>query len=263
LADQLLGPRDGGLKLADHAAKPTRAAAVGSAHGPVGVTHHPGGIGHGLLGQVGDLGGDLEDHLLGITGARPQQAGDLVDAAAGRPAAVPDPSAGRPTGGLDPPDGGGQLADRPREQAKVAGVGHVGSDHGGVGADLVAAQHLGLTGRLQQRGVQLRDQRLADPAGELGQRGGVRHPPAQRDAAKPLPADRVGDLPAQQLITQPVAVLEEHHAQVGVDGDRWAATQGGEVLAERRDEPGIVQQPVDRGELVGQAEQVGGQDRLP
>jgi hypothetical protein len=55
---------------------------------------------------------------------------------------------------------------------------------------------------------------------------------AQRDPAEPGSRDRVRDLPAQRLITQPVPVLEEHHPQVGLDRDRRATPQRGEVRRE-------------------------------
>jgi hypothetical protein len=67
------------------------------------------------------------------------------------------------------------------------------------------------------------------------------HPPAQGDAAKPLPGDRVGDLAAQQLIAQPVAELQEHHPQVGLDRDRRAADDRVEVGAEWLPEHRVVQ----------------------
>src|SRR5437868_13865543 len=38
----------------------------------------------------------------------------------------------------------------------------------------------------------------------------VRHPPIERDPAKPPPADRVTDLRAQPLVAQPAAELQRH-----------------------------------------------------
>jgi hypothetical protein len=113
----------------------------------------------------------------------------LVGAAAGGAAAVPRPGAGGTAGGLNASDGVGQLADRLGEHAGVGRVADVGLDHGGVGADLVGAQQL-VGGRVgQQRLVELGDGGGADPAGELDQGGGMRHPAAQGDAAEPLPGD--------------------------------------------------------------------------
>src|SRR5215203_5650440 len=52
--------------------------------------------------------------------------------------------------------------------------------------------------------------------------------------------DRVGDLAAQQLIVEPVAVLEEHQPQVGIDRDRGPAARGIEVGPEGLDERRVV-----------------------
>ena len=126
-------------------------------------------------------------------------------------------------------------------------IGHVGFHHGGIDADLVGAQHLVGGGLGQQGLVELVDHGGADPAGELDQGGRMRHLPAQRDAAKPLPGDRVGDLAAQQLVAQPVAELQEHHPQVGLDRDRRAADDRVEVGSERFPEHWGVQQGVHSG----------------
>jgi hypothetical protein len=91
----------------------------------------------------------------------------------------------------------------------------------------------------------------------------MRHPPAQGDAAKPLPGDRIGDLAAQQLIAQPVAELQEHHPQVGLDRDRRATNDGVEVGPERFPERRVVQQGIHPGQLDGQPEDGGRHDRFP
>jgi hypothetical protein len=186
-----------------------------------------------------------------------------MGAAAGGTAPVARLGAGRAAGGLDASDRARQRADRLGEQAGVGRVAHVGLDHGGVQADLVGAQHLVGGGLGQQRPVQLADRGLAHPAGQLDQGGRVRHLPTQRDVAKPLPGDRVGDLAAQQLIAQPIAELQEHHPQVGLDRDRRAADERVEVGTERLPERRVVQQGVHPGQLAGQAKQLTWQDRLP
>jgi hypothetical protein len=76
---------------------------------------------------------------------------------------------------------------------------------------------------LEQRGVELGDHLGTGAADQLDQRGRMRHPPLQLDAAEPPPADRFGHLPAQALIAKPVAVLEVQQPQQGVDGDRKTA----------------------------------------
>jgi hypothetical protein len=156
-----------------------------------------------------------------------------------------------------------QLVDRPGQQPQVSRVGHIGADHGGIDPDLVGAEQFALGRAVQQGLVQLSDHRLAHPAGQLDQGGRVRHSATQGDAAEPLPADRVGDLAAQQLIAQPVAELQEHQPQVGIDRDRGTADDRVEVDPERLDEHRVVQQPVHHGQLGGQPDRLGGQDRLP
>jgi hypothetical protein len=127
----------------------------------------------------------------------------------------------------------------------------------------VGAQQLALGGLGQQRPVERLDRLLAHPAGELGQRGRVWHLSAQGDAAEPLPADRVGDLAAQQLVAQPVAELQEHHPQVGVQRDRRPAQRGVEVRSQRGQKHRIVQQSVNGCQFSRQQPARFGQDRLP
>jgi hypothetical protein len=127
----------------------------------------------------------------------------------------------------------------------------------------VGAQEFVLGRPVKQRLVQPVDGLLTQATGELDQGGRMGHPAAQGDAAESLPADRVGDLTAQQLIAQPVAVLEEHQPQVGVDRDRGPAAPGIEVDLEGLDEHRVVQQPVHPGQLGGQPEHPSRQDRLP
>jgi nucleotide-binding universal stress UspA family protein len=51
----------------------------------------------------------------------------------------------------------------------------------------------------------------------------MRHLPTQGDAAKPLPGDRIGELAAEELITEAAAELQEHDPQVGVQRHRAGA----------------------------------------
>jgi hypothetical protein len=143
-----------------------------------------------------------------------------------------------------------ELVDRADQQPQVGRVGHIGGDHGGVGAELVGAQQLALDRPVQERLVQLGHGVLAQAAGELDQRGRVRHLAAEWDVAEPLPRDRVGDLAAQQLIAQPVAVLVEHQPQVGIDRDRGTAAHRIEVGPEGLDEHQVVS---SRSTLVSSA----------
>jgi hypothetical protein len=91
----------------------------------------------------------------------------------------------------------------------------------------------------------------------------MRHRPTQRDPAEPLPGDRVGHLPAQRLEPQPVAVLQEHQPQVGLDRDRRPPQRGVEERPVRFEEHRVVQQPVNRLQLCRQPQEGLRQDRLP
>jgi len=138
---------------------------------------------------------------------------------------------------------GGQGGDRAGQQARVGRIAHACLHHGGVGPELVAAQHLVGGGGGQQRLVELGDGGGTDPAaaGQLDQGGRMGHLAAQGDAAKPLPGDRVGDLAAQQLIAQLVAELQERHPQVGLDRDRRPPDDRVEVGPERFPKRRVVQ----------------------
>ena len=181
LLEQPAGPLDGGLQLLHDRRQPTGGPAA-TGQGPAGVGHDPAGVGQLGLGQPGDLPGDLEHDLLGVTSARPHGPGDLLGAAPGGPSTVPDPGAGGTPGRLDPLGRGGQLVDRAGHQPQVGRVGHLGGDHGGVGAELVGAQQLALGRPGQQRLVQPLHGLLAHPAGELDQGGrmGTRPPRGMR-----------------------------------------------------------------------------------
>ena len=50
----------------------------------------------------------------------------------------------------------------------------------------------------------------------------MRHRHAEWDPAEALPGDRVSNFAAERLEAQPVAVLQEHEPQVGLDGHRRA-----------------------------------------
>ena len=91
----------------------------------------------------------------------------------------------------------------------------------------------------------------------------MRHRHPERDPAEALPGDRVGDLPAERLEAEPVAELQEHEPQVGLDRHRGPAEQRVEVGPERREERRVVEQAVDRLELGGHPEAHLGQDGFP
>ena len=137
-------------------------------------------------------------------------------------------------------------------------------------ADVVAVLSAGYRWDRPHMGVLLTDgvgeTELASafrPYTELDQGGRVRDGPVQADAAEPAPADRVGDLAAQALVAELVAVLEVQQPQQGVDRDRRAAKALGEQLPPRGDEVLVVQVGVDRLQLDGQPRGLLGQQQLP
>ena len=74
------------------------------------------------------------------------------------------------------------------------------------------------------------------------------------ETAEAPPGDGVGHLAAQRLVAEAVAVLEEHHPQVGLDGDRRPADHRVEKGAERLEEPLVVEQLVDLNEVARQSQ---------
>jgi len=91
----------------------------------------------------------------------------------------------------------------------------------------------------------------------------MRHLRVQRDPAKTPPGNRVADLRAQALITQPVPELEEHQPQVPLRRRRRPADHRMEMRRERREERRVIQQRVDPGQLLRQPQQLRRQPRLP
>ena len=83
------------------------------------------------------------------------------------------------------------------------------------------------------------------------------------DPAEPLPGDGVGHFPAERLETEPVAVLQEHEPQVGLDRHRGPTEDCVEVGPERLEERGIIEQPVHGLELSGHPKAHLGEERLP
>jgi len=63
--------------------------------------------------------------------------------------------------------------------------------------------------------------------------------------------NRIGHLPAQHLIAQPVAELQEHQPQVGLHRDRRATDAGIEIRCKRREEHRIIQQRIHASQLSG------------
>lgn len=182
---------------------------------------------------------------------------------AGSPAAVPQPGAGGTACGLDPSAGRCDPPDRLGQQPGVGRVGHVRRHHGGIGAQPIGAQQLGIGGLRQKRLVAPDDCCGAAPGGELHQRRRVRDLAIDRDPAEPPPGDRVADLTAQALKAQPVAELQEHHPQVGLHRRRRPPDLRVEERHERGEEPRVVQQRIDPRQFFRQPQHLRWKDRLP
>ncbi len=115
----------------------------------------------------------------------------------------------------------------------------------------------------QQRFVQPGDRVVPATGGDLHQRGRMRHPGTKRNPAKSLPGNRIGHLPAQRLIAQPVAELQKHQPQIGLHRNRRTTDPGIEIRRERREEHRIIQQHIHPAQLGRQHQQLGRQDRIP
>lgn len=188
------------------------------------------GLGQGLAGDHSDLGGEPVDLHLGLPGAPPQRPSALLEAPPGQVGAIPIGRAAGRAALLDPPGQPAEGAHRMLQQVGVGGMVDVGRDDGGVDPERAAAQQL-LAGELaKQRGVALGDHLRAGAADQLDQGRGMWHRRIQPDAAAPSPADRVGDLGAQRLVAELVAVLQVQQPQQRLDRHRRAAQPSGEQL---------------------------------
>jgi hypothetical protein len=112
----------------------------------LGVGQQPFGVPGGGLGQVGQLAVEPAHRgprfiLLG-SGTHPQPRADLMRPPAGCPGPVPHLGAGRATGGLDPPTGDRDPADRLGQQTRVGRIGNVAGHHRGVGPQLAVRSSL-------------------------------------------------------------------------------------------------------------------------
>jgi hypothetical protein len=84
--------------------------------------------------------------------------------------------------------------------------------------------------------------------------------PPERDPARALPADRIGDFSAQGLEAHLVAVLQEHQPQVCLDLNGRTAQAGIEEHPVGPEEPLVVEQFVDPLEFGGHRQHPGGED---
>jgi hypothetical protein len=176
---------------------------------------------------------------------------------------VPEGRPRRQTGRLDRRGQSGQLRHPPGQQPRVRRVGHVRLHHRGVRPHPIETDQLVLVRLGQQRLVQPVDRPLAASLGDLHQRRRVRHRAAQRHPAEPPPRQAVGHLGAQRFEPEPVAVLQEHHPQVGLHRDRRTTVRRIEERPERLEEPRVIQQRVDLAQVARQAHQALRDHRLP
>src|SRR6266699_2872667 len=70
-----------------------------------------------------------------------------------------------------------------------------------------------------------------------------------RDPAETAPRERVGDLLAQRLVTEPVAVLQVHQPQIRLDRDRRPANRRRQPRTKRRQEAILVEDRVNLRKL--------------
>ena len=239
-----------------------RSLSAGPAQRLFGVGQQPLGLAGSGGGQLGQLASDPAHGGLRLVAAGrragAQPGGDRVGPLAGCPRAVPQRGADRTPGSLDPLTRRSDPTHRLGQQPRIGRIAHVGRHHRGIGPDPVGAQQLGLGGLGQKRLVEPVYRRRPAARRELHQRGRMRHRPVQWDAAKPPPGDRVGHLPAQRLIAQPVAKLQKHQPQIGLHWCRRPPYPRIEERHERGEERRVVQQRIDASQLLGQPLQLFG-----
>jgi len=136
----------------------------------------------------------------------------LPQAPTGRAATIPKWGLGGCATGLDAAHQPTEFADGLLQQVRVGRVVDVGLHHGGVDSQLARPQQLVVGELCHQRGVELCDGDWPGAADQLDQGRGVWNRLVQADAAKPPPADRVGDLSAQGLVAELIAVLQVEQA---------------------------------------------------
>ena len=231
------------------------------------VADDRGGLAHRGLGQVGQLAGDALHRGLGLVAllraAQLQLSRDRPRPAPGSAAPVPAVGPRRATGSLYPRHRACDLPDRLGQQPGVGRIRDSGSHDRRVGTDPVHPQQLRLRSLDQQSLVQRRDRAIPALGGDLHQRRRVRHPSAQRDAAEPLPRDRVGHLPTQRLVAQPVAELQKHQPQIGLHRYRRPTLTSVEERHERLEEHRVVQQHIHPRKLARHHQRLSRQDRVP
>ncbi len=234
----------------------------GPAQRPFGVGQQPLGLAGSGGGQLGQLASDPDARWSASRRGRPpsgcaarrRSRGPACRLPASGPAAWCEPH----PGSLDPLTRRSDPTHRLGQQPRIGRIAHVGRHHRGIGPDPVGAQQLGLGGLGQKRLVEPVHRRRPAARRELHQRGRMRHRPVQRDAAKPPPGDRVGHLPAQRLIAQPVAKLQKHQPQIGLHWRRRPPYPRIEERHERGEERRVVQQRIDASQLLGQPLQLFG-----
>jgi hypothetical protein len=141
-------------------------------------------------------------------------------------------------------------------------MGDVGLDDSRVDSQAPGTNQLATARLVSQCPVELVDHIGAHPAGDLDQRGRVRHRIGEPDATEPPPGDRVRHLLDHGLVAETPGELEVHEAQVGLERDRGPAKGRVEVLAVRGEERLVVEEGVDGGKLGGQSLELVREERI-
>jgi len=220
-------------------------------------------FGQAGVGNVGHLGCDRRDLFFCRVGAPSQPRPDVVGPAAHRAGPVPQLRPRRQAEHVQRRHERAQTDDSSRQEAAVCRVTQVGGHDRRISSQAVRLQHLIVSGLFQQHPVESLDGPGPAALGYLLQRRMVGHGAAQGHPAEAAPAHRVGDLPAQPLVTEAVAVLQVHEAQEGLHRDGPPAGGRVEERPERLEEHRVVKQIVHLGQLIWHDQGLFGQDRLP
>jgi len=173
-------------------------------------------------------------------------------------------------GRVDGHPSGVKLADGSRhhprtvsQQADVRGIVDGGLYHRRIDAQFAAPQELPLAGVLDQEAVQLVHDLGPVLPSQLAERGRVRDRGVQRQMAETPPMQTVRHFPHQNLIAQPIPVLQVHQPQIRFDGYRRPADQRAEALQVRIEESLIRQVRIDGRQLGAEGPRPRWQQLIP
>ncbi len=263
LGHDLIQHADGALEIGDEGCCPARGSLTRTAEAPAGVCGHELGVFDGGLGDGGQLTGQSEHLVFGVTTASAQPGGDLMGTTTHRAGAVPEPGPASQPERVQRRHSLGQLGHSLGQKARVGRIGDVGGDDGGVGADLVQLHDVGHHCFVEQRLVQLVNGLVSAAGGDLHERRRMRHRIGDPDPTEASPGDGIGDLGTQGLEAEPIPEAEEHHPQIGLHRDRRPADRRIEERLERLEEHRVVEQTIHLIEPGWEAAELGWEDCLP